>query len=277
MLRPRNRQTTLLIAVLLLAGSAFAQHKSSAEVTVTKCWQFPVENVVALTTNGQDVFAAAEGGRVFAWSSKGEKLWQTDLGGEILPQMNVGRGSITVTSRGASGALVVRQLSMATGVPMGVNDGDPGASQSTTASTGDPVVLGSDSGVVASLSASGPIWRFKTGGAITAVIPVGDEFVVISRDNFVYSLNAKNGGLQWKRRMQGRIAHYGLGKGYLLVSSMDQHGASLIDLTSGRLAGQIVLDGDDQFVLDPVVIGESFVTATDHAIAGYSLTGCGTK
>lgn len=280
MLRHCNFFTFFLIAVLLVCGTAFSQRKSG-EVTVTRCWQFPAENVIALATNGRDVFANGHDARVFALSANGEKLWQTELGGELLPAIGAGSGFVSVTTRSAAGALVAHQLSVATGVPTATSgDPDPPTRSaapdktSVSASAGDTIILGNDAGLVTSLSGSGPVWKFKTGGAISAVIAVGDRFVVISRDNFVYSLRARNGGLEWKRRMPGRIAHYAAGKDYLLVSSFDQHGASLIDLSTGRVAGQLVLDGDDQIGLDPVIVGDKFVIGTNAGLSGYSLSGC---
>jgi outer membrane protein assembly factor BamB len=121
------------------------------------------------------------------------------------------------------------------------------------------------------------MWKFKTGGSISAIVAVGDEFVVLSTDNFVYSLNAKNGGLNWKRRLQGRVAHYALAEGLLIVSTFDQHGASAIDLKSGRVVGQVVLDSEDAFTTDPVVMENKLAVATNSGIRGYSLGTCGTK
>jgi|GEM_PF-2671831 len=283
MLRHCKSLVFFSIAVLLVSGTVFSQRKTG-EVAVTRCWQFPAANVIALATNWRDIFAGAEGGRVFAISANGEKLWQTELGGELVPAIGVSKGFVIVSTRSAVGVVVSHQLSAATGVPTAAS-GDPApparsaTSDNTTASasSGDIVILGNDAGLVTSLSGTGPVWKFKTGGAISAVIPVGDRFVVISRDNFIYSLHARNGGLEWKRRMPGRIAHYAVGKGYLLVSSFDQHGASLIDLGTGRVAGQIVFEGDDQIGLDPIVVADKFVIATNVGLSGYSLSGCGQK
>jgi len=282
MLRHRIYLTCFLIAVLLVSGTVFSQRKGG-EVTVTRCWQFPAENVVGLATNGKDIFAAADGARVFALSAKGEKLWQTELGGEITSDVVIENGLVVVTTRSAANVLTINHLSEATGLPVAAStDPDPPAvkqgssdKSGASASVGDVIILGDDAGLVTSLSGSGPVWKFKTGGGISAVIPVGDKFVVISRDDFVYSLYASNGGLQWKRRLQGRVGHYALGKGFLFVSSLDQHGASFIDLSTGRVAGQIVLGGDEQVISDPVVIGDNFVVATSTGMDGYSLSGCG--
>jgi outer membrane protein assembly factor BamB len=272
-----------MTAVLLVSGTVFSQRKGG-EVTITRCWQFPAANVVGVTTNGHDIFAGAEDGRVFAISANGEKLWQTELGGELVPPIRVDKGFVFVNTRSAVGVIAPHQLSAATGVPAATPaDSDPPLTPekpdntTASASAGDVVILGDDAGLVTSLSETGPVWKFKTGGAISAVVPSGDRFVVISRDNFIYALHARNGGLEWKRRMPGRIAHYAVGKGYLLVSSFDQHGASLIDLDTGRIAGQIVLDGDNKIDLDPVVVGERFTIVTNDGLSGYSLFGCGQK
>ena len=282
MLRHYKYLKSFLIAVLLVNGTVFSQRKGG-EVTVTRCWQFPSENVIDLATNGRDIFAAADGAHVFALSAKGEKLWQTELGGEITSDVAIENGLVVVTTRSAANVLTINHLSAATGLPLAASpDSDPPAikqssSDKPSASVGDAIILGDDAGLVTSLSGSGPIWKFKTGGGVSAVIPVGDRFVVISRDDFVYSLYASNGGLQWKKRLQGRVGHYALGKGFLLVSALDQHGATFIDLTSGRVAGQIVLGADEQVASDPVVIGDNFIVATGDGIGGYSLSGCGQK
>jgi outer membrane protein assembly factor BamB len=281
MLRHRKSLPFLLIAVLLVSGTVFSQRKGG-EVTVSRCWQFPAENVIDLASNGRDIFAAGEGGRVFALSAKGEKLWETDLGGDISSDVGIEKGFVVVTTRSAANAIAINRLSQATGLPATASaDPDPPTEKiqnsAASAKVGDVVILGDDAGLVTSLSGSGSVWKFKTGGGISAVIPDGDVFIVISRDDFIYSLYAKNGALQWKRRMPGRIGHYALGKGFLFVSALDQHGASFIDLVTGRVAGQIVLDGDQQVLTDPVVIDDNFIVAAVSGISGYSLSGCGQK
>ncbi len=288
MLRHCKYLTSFLIAVLLVSGTVFSQRKGG-EVPITRCWQFPAENVIDLATNGLDIFAATDGGHVFAVSSKGEKLWQTDLGGEVTSGIELVNGFVVVTTRSAANVVTINRLSRATGLPASGSPADansltsgPGSadkprSASTAVAVNDIVILGDEAGLVTSLSGSGPVWKFKTGGGISAIIPVGDGFVVISRDDFVYSLYASNGGLQWKRRLQGRVGHYALGKGFLFVSSLDQHGASFIDVTSGRVAGQIILNGDDQVVTDPAVIDDNFIVTTGEGISDYSLSACGAK
>ncbi len=279
MLRPRTQLISLTIVLLLSIGGLFGQEKKSGEVTVTKCWRFPAADVVALATNGTDIFAAADGGRVFALSAKGEKLWQTDLGGDGPSGIEVYGEYVVVSPQG-------QWLSEKSGLP-GEPAGHYVRSELTNVTHKDATaaasfsggqIIGYDSGLVTWVSDSGPVvWKFKSGGAISAIVTAGDDVVVISRDNFVYSLHSRNGGLNWKKRLQGRVAHYGIVGGYLLVSALDQHGVWLIDLSTGRVAAQIALEGDDQLSADPVSVRNSFTIATDAGITGYSLVGCAEK
>jgi outer membrane protein assembly factor BamB len=285
MLRHSTYFLNLSIAVLLISGTVFSQSKE-AEVSVTKCWEFPALDVVGLATNGREVFVALEQGRVIGLSATGDKLWETELGGHLGAISFDGKDIVAVTSVRSRDGLpinsVARHLAAGTGIPItGSNalDAKPLFPDDTTAgaSSGDTVIVGNASGVVTSLSGNGPVWKFKTGGAISAVIAVDDKFVVISRDNFVYALRAKNGALEWKRRTQGRIGHYAVAKDVLFVSSLDQHGATLIDLDSGRVAAQILLNPEDQVLTDPVVLGDVFAVASGSGLASYSLGSCPSK
>ena len=113
MLRPRNQLTLLTATILFFCVRLSAQ----SEVTLTRCWQYPVDDVIALTAKENAVFAAVEGGRVLALSSSGEKLWETDLGGQIEPYVALaGDGLLVSTQSGAEPS--VRRLSLETGLPM---------------------------------------------------------------------------------------------------------------------------------------------------------------
>src|SRR5882724_8151736 len=95
MLRPRNQLITIPLIILLLSSGIFAQDKKGGEATLTKCWQFPAENVIGLATNGSDIFAGLQGGHVVALSAAGQKLWDTDLGGEIAT-ISFGKSEVLV-------------------------------------------------------------------------------------------------------------------------------------------------------------------------------------
>jgi outer membrane protein assembly factor BamB len=108
-------------------------------------------------------------------------------------------------------------------------------------------------------------------------MPIGSGFLVLSRDNFAYSLSARNGTLRWKKRLPGRVAHFVVSDGKLLVSTLDQHGASLVDISTGRLVGQIPFQSDEELVTDPVALDKRFVVATGRAISSFAPGICSIK
>jgi outer membrane protein assembly factor BamB len=264
-----------LISITLGTTALAAQGNGLSETALSQCWQFAAEGVTGLQSDGEQVFVTLAGGRVISLSSTGDKLWQTDLGGEVDPRIAIEGGSLVVSTRSGAVAPVLRHLSLATGLPVDTA-ADPPATATTTSVTVDGLLTkGDDHGSVTASTADGGVsWSFKTGGAITALFPVDGAVVVISRDNFVYSLEARNGGLRWKRRLNGRANHYALRGSYLLIAAVDQHGASLIDTGSGRAIGQAVIGSDEDLVADPVLTSKGFILGTDKGLRGYSFVGC---
>ena len=63
----------------------------------------------------------------------------------------------------------------------------------------------------------------------------------------------------------------------LIAAALDQHGASAIDLGSGRLVGQISLGSEDEVVANPVGIKDRFILATSNGIVAYSAGACTNK
>ena len=138
------------------------------------------------------------------------------------------------------------------------------------------VVAGDDRGSV-SMIPSGTdkaYWKFKSGGEISAILPFDGNILTASHDNFVYFLTQR-GGLEWKRRLAGRIAQIApvLDK-FILLSSFEEHGAALIDISTGKLAGQIALGSEESLSAKPISSNGLIFVATDEAIYAYSLNGC---
>ncbi len=121
-------------------------------------------------------------------------------------------------------------------------------------------------------------WKFRSGGEISAILMVGTNILITSHDNFAYSLFAKNGGVEWKRRLAGRVARVAtLGERYVLMSSIDEHGAVLTDLATGKVAGQIVLGDDERINYNPKATSELIFLLTSDSIRSFSLNGCTAK
>ncbi|MEP6789221.1 MAG: PQQ-binding-like beta-propeller repeat protein [Acidobacteriota bacterium] len=142
------------------------------------------------------------------------------------------------------------------------------------------IIAGDERGNVTSLvnGTEKPYWKFKSGGEISAIFPVGDHLLVTSHDNFVYFLFKRNGGVMWKKRLTGRVSHVGLYMDrFALITSSEQHGAVLTDLTNGKVAGRMAFGDDESLVYSPVISNGSIFALTDKAVYAFSINGCPTN
>jgi outer membrane protein assembly factor BamB len=139
------------------------------------------------------------------------------------------------------------------------------------------IFVGDDRGNLSSLSPAGKAnWTYKTGGKISSIVAVNGHVLATSHDNFAYFIVAKNGGLAWKKRLAGRSTHVAaIGEQFALTTSIDEQGATLADLTSGRVAGQISLASKESLVTTAVVSDNSIFALTNQSVYRYSLNGCG--
>jgi hypothetical protein len=284
MLRHKISTICLILLAALCCVTAFGQHTGQNEVTLTRCWQYPGVSAIGLATDGQDIFSVLDNGRVVALSGNGDKLWETELGGTLGAGITTAAGLVIV--RMPSGpTTILKPLSAATGIPVETPapaetiSRPPNVPVAATASASidGAFAYGDAVGYVTAVGPGGSIWKFRTGGSISSIAPYKDEVIIVSRDNFIYSLNSRNGGLNWKKRLQGRIQTFTLGEKLLIASALDQHGASVIDLDSGRLVGQISLGPEDEILADPVGIKDRFFFATSNGIVAYSAGECSAK
>ena len=119
-----------------------------------------------------------------------------------------------------------------------------------------------------------PYWKFKSGGEISHVFEAGGQVVAISHDNFVYLLAGRSGSVLWKKRMPGRISSASVHAGkYVVLSSFEEHSAIILDLSNGKVIGQIPLAGDET-VTAIDASGKTIFVLSSAAAYGFSLTGC---
>ncbi len=118
-------------------------------------------------------------------------------------------------------------------------------------------------------------WRFKSGAAISSLRLVGGNILAASNDNFVYMLTPRSGGMAWKRRLAGRVAHIGIVDNSLaLVSSLEENGATFISLAGGKQLGQITLNDDEYLTADPTSTSGLVFVLTNSRLIAFSLNGC---
>lgn len=143
-------------------------------------------------------------------------------------------------------------------------------------SNGD-IVTGDDHGNVSLLTGDSdkPYWRFKSGGEISRILPLGDHLLATSHDNFVYYITVGTGTVSWKKRLSGRVSQIGslLGR-FVLVSAYDEHSAVLTDLTNGKVAGQIAFAPDEILVASPISSNGIIFVLSSEAVYSFCLNGC---
>lgn len=144
-----------------------------------------------------------------------------------------------------------------------------------SASSDGKLIVGDERGRVYTFNGDDrAAWSFKTGGAISEILSVGENILVSSQDNFVYLLTAANGGRVWKKRLGGRVANITSIDGkYVLTSGAYENSALLIDMAKGKVSGRMMFSENENTVAQPVGSGRFIYVLTNEAVYSYSLTG----
>lgn len=139
--------------------------------------------------------------------------------------------------------------------------------------------LGNNFGDIVSLEniSEKTIWKGKTGGKITSIIPIGENKILVnSLDNFLYLFSNKNGNLIWKKRMPDRI--YKKPKIYqdeiLLITNSADSSVFLIEIRSGKTANLISLPENVGEISDSILIKDKLIISTDKGVFAYNQGSC---
>jgi outer membrane protein assembly factor BamB len=123
-----------------------------------------------------------------------------------------------------------------------------------------------------------PFWKFKSGGEISRIFVNGSQVVAASHDNFVYQLRMRNGDVEWKKRLGGRVQQMAILNGqYVLTASFDEKAAVLTDILTGKVVGQIPFSENETIAAPPSYSESAITILTDRAVHQYSLSGCPAK
>jgi outer membrane protein assembly factor BamB len=141
------------------------------------------------------------------------------------------------------------------------------------ARTRGAVVVGDERGNLSYYAdgAEKPVWNFKAGGEISHIAPSSEGILVASHDDFVYYLAVRNGSRLWKRRLAGRATQIAnIIDQYALISSSSYPRLEIVDISSGKVAGQLTLANDGALVSQPVADanGDLFLATSDR-VYGY--------
>lgn len=201
-------------------------------------------------------------------STDGRIKWHSTASGEVsaAPRMSDGRLLVAVEKKR------VEEFSLEDGKRVALAEAD-GVPAFVGAGPSSAAVYSDDRGNVHSIKMNGgKNWKFRAGGRVVYVRPVGENVLLGSADNFVYFMSVEYGNLLWKRRLPGRIASGGvIGNGQAAFTVIGERSAFILDLEKGRLVDRIVLSEDDAFLLTPIrANGTYLLAATVSGISAFS-------
>lgn len=233
--------------------------------------KLPEADSYSLGFGGDSVIAVTSKGALLAFDAKtGAAKWRRELAEGFVGEPRFNHANVYV----ASTAKQIFTISLASGEIVAVKKLQF-APTAVGEITGE-VFMGDERGNLTSLGKSDKVnWNFKSGGKISAIVEVGNHLLAASNDNFVYLLTGRNGDVTWKRRLNERISHIGVIDGkFAIVSGYEEHGALLININSGKIAGQLNLAADEFVVDRPVFSSGKIIILTNSAVYGYSATKC---
>jgi outer membrane protein assembly factor BamB len=108
------------------------------------------------------------------------------------------------------------------------------------------ILIGDARGNLVFTSSDGDrLWTFKNGARISFLLPYDSEFVVASQDNFIYKLS-RSGGVEWKRRLSGRVSSRPTVVGDdAIISITGDPSIYVVDLRSGKILNRIEIGADE--------------------------------
>lgn len=156
----------LLVLLAATVSTVIAQpgpRAAGGEVTLSRCWSFPILDGKRLSAHGAHIFVGSSGAKIEALSLDGKKLWGSELGGEIVSNIlatNAGIFLVTSVIDAGSGRTVggtLRLLSRETGI----------TAWTVRLSEADGYVLGLGADLVIAVTGRGTIESFdlKSGAA----------------------------------------------------------------------------------------------------------------
>lgn len=139
------------------------------------------------------------------------------------------------------------------------------------------ILLGDNRGEIKKIDALNKkiLWSVRTGGQITSVIKIADEYLVSSIDNYLYLINSKNGGFKWRKRLNGRTIG-GLERlNSVYISPIINTNLLLFsEISKGKTVNQVNLPENDFFTGKPIIIGENIIIPTNRGLFNYKLGKC---
>ena len=218
-------------------------------------------------------YLAEDGARLEAVSiTDGNRIWFSDLGGEIISNVVEGNGALFVvtrsveTSKGTPASTVVRSLSKETGITNWVADLSGSSRYYLGADKGLLIAI-SEQGKVAALEAAAGAERWNTSltGKITSIPFFSAGRLIVATDRAeIFVISVPDGNIAFRKvvrfrptsvvRLEGEKGAWGDERGNLTIIDLGsgktiwkiKQGAAISDI--GAVGAMLLVTSDDNFV-----------------------------
>lgn len=213
-------------------------------------------------------------GRAAAFDlASGDTLWRRDLGTEVAVSPGISGRFLSVASRNGAVKVIENQTgSVSTQLSIKHR-------VSAIAMFGsDTLIIGDERGNILSYRAgsTSPDWKYKIGGAVASISAGGDDVLVTSLDNFLYSMDPASGSVNWRKRLSGRAIYAPLwSEGKVFSPTIGESTVTVSDLSSGKTVNRIEL-GENMYPLQvPSVTGTgNIIFAIPGSIIAFGAQSC---
>jgi outer membrane protein assembly factor BamB len=233
----------LVFLLPMPTNSLSAQKVEKQIVTFSECWRYPTSasSSVRSVVDGSNLYVAESASNVSAISlAGGERLWSTEIGGEIDSNLLVVGASVFVVTEtpakaAQQGTLRLKQLSAKTGIPVFEAEVPFGTGMERLEAAAEKVVGIGSSGLVSAFEPGRktPVWQRKYGTAnVNSLFVRGDmigfattdrkirllslvdgsELATVETDGAASALDMIDGDLVWGDD-RGNVVRYDLKKG----------------------------------------------------------------
>jgi len=222
--------------------------------------------------NGSAIIVSQSGSMQAVDTKSGGVKWKREIADGFVAAPVFANGKVIVAARGNQ----IFTISLASGEISSMRKSVHVVTALGEMASGE-IVVGDERGNISTLNGSDkPQWKFKSGGEISRIFVIGGNILAASHDNFVYYLLGRNGDVEWKKRLVGRILHIGnIADRFALTMSLEDKTAMFTDLENGKIAGQVVFTEGEMLVSPPVASNGSIFLLTNRSVYLYSINGCG--
>jgi outer membrane protein assembly factor BamB len=193
--------------MMVLMASALAQKGDDPILTLKMCWQYAsVISDSQPVADANYVYIAEPGGRISAISVlTGNRVWSTELGGEVSSDIATDGANVYVVTNDASGGAHLRSLGIASGIPDWKFDYRPGTNVQIV-EVGGSIVTSQRSGEVSAYrpGAARPDWTLTLPAKIARSFG-GSSILIATNDRKIHSIDVASGKEKYVYSVDGDI------------------------------------------------------------------------